>query len=592
MERLQKHAAVSANDPPPPPPPNVPGWVIDRAEADRAIVAVCSRRRRAVGITTALEGAGGFGKTTLAEVVCASRRVRRRFRGRVYIVTVGREVRGRAAISAKVSEVTRFITGDTVTFDDPALAGAHLGRLLDQRRRTLLVLDDVWEQEQLEPFLAGGTRCVRLVTTRIPAVLPAGTERVQVDEMSPAQARQVLTWDLPPLPEELTQGLLEATGRWPLLLRMTNRLIAAEVGTGAGPAAAAEGSLRRLLERGPTVVDSTSTALNVDDPKQRKKAVRATVEAATRLLPTGGRERFAELGVFAAHEAIPVALAAQQWQVTGGLSQEQSRDMCRTLDGLSLLNLNTAGGGQLTLHDVIRDYLRGDLGSQRLLELNTTLVDIATAKLAPATQLAPSAPQPRAAWWELTDGYLLDHLIDHLLAAGSAEEAENVAGDLRWVEARLHRRGPTAPWRDLVKVGTPAAAERANDLARAAHLLGPTQPTYALISILHSRLEPLPGWHDQVTARQNQSTLPCLLNQWAPPDLPSPVHLRTLTGVDRGRVDQLAIAPDGGWLAAFGRFEHYRRAVWIWEPATGTVTAGWRSHRTAPGSPPQPKVER
>jgi hypothetical protein len=77
--------------------------------------------------------------------------------GNRQVVTVGRGVNSRAAIAAKVTEATRFITGDITTFEDPDLAGAHLGRLLDQRPRTLLVLDDVWESEQLAPFLVGGT---------------------------------------------------------------------------------------------------------------------------------------------------------------------------------------------------------------------------------------------------------------------------------------------------------------------------------------------------------------------------------------------------------------------------------------------------
>ncbi|MFD0443313.1 MULTISPECIES: NB-ARC domain-containing protein [Streptomyces violaceusniger group] len=568
LGRLEERARAGADDPPPPSPPIVPGWVIDRAEAYRVVFAVISRRRRAVGITTALEGAGGFGKTTLAELVCANRGVQRRFRGRVYIITVGREVRGRAAIAAKIGEVTRFVTGDTATFDDPALAGAHLGRLLNQRRRTLLVLDDVWEQEQLEPFLVGGARCVRLVTTRIPALLPSGAKRVHVDEMSPLQARRVLTWELPPVPEAVTQDLLRATGLWPLLLRMTNRLIMAEVDAGADPASAAADTLQRLQEQGPVGVDDPSAVLDLDDPKQRKKAVRATLEAATRLLPAGGSERFVELGVFAEHEAIPVPLVSQLWAVTGGLTATQSRDLCRTLNGLSLLTLSAAGGSQISLHDVIRQYLRSELGSHRLTVLNAALVNSVKANLAPATALTPSAPRPQVAWWEVTIGYLLDHLIDHLLAAGCATEAKALAMDLRWVEARLHHRGAAAPWRDLRRIGATITDERANDLARAAHLLGPTEPAHALSTILHSRLEPLVGWQDQVQARQIQSSYPTLLNRWAPPDIPDPAPLRTLTGV--GAVNSVQVAPDGTWLVTISRI---RNALHIWDRSSGAMTA-------------------
>jgi hypothetical protein len=141
-------ADAGGEDPPPPSAPPVPGWVVDRDEADHVVSAICRGGRRAVGITstTGLHGAGGFGKTTLAEVVWAHRRVRRRFRGRIYRITLGRDVRSPAAIAAKVTEAARFITGDTTSFDDPDLAGAHLGRLLDLRPPVLLILDDIWFQ--------------------------------------------------------------------------------------------------------------------------------------------------------------------------------------------------------------------------------------------------------------------------------------------------------------------------------------------------------------------------------------------------------------------------------------------------------------
>jgi hypothetical protein len=44
-----------------------------------------------VGITTAVHGAGGFGKMTVARLVRADRPVLRRFGGRVYWVALGRD---------------------------------------------------------------------------------------------------------------------------------------------------------------------------------------------------------------------------------------------------------------------------------------------------------------------------------------------------------------------------------------------------------------------------------------------------------------------------------------------------------------------
>ena len=97
---------------PVPPELDVPDWVVGRPVELAAIVKVLVDGHAAASrITAGLYGGGGFGKTTLARMVCADRRVRQRFAGRVYLVTVGRDVRGAAAISAKVNDVIQIVLG-------------------------------------------------------------------------------------------------------------------------------------------------------------------------------------------------------------------------------------------------------------------------------------------------------------------------------------------------------------------------------------------------------------------------------------------------------------------------------------------------
>ncbi|MDQ0585668.1 NB-ARC domain-containing protein [Streptomyces rishiriensis] len=569
----QGRPSAGRDDPPPPQAAVVQGWFVARSETLDAVAAVC-RAGHTVGITTSLWGAGGFGKTTLATAVCAHKRVRRRFRSRIYFVTIGRDVRGRAAIAAKIAEVTRYITGDTTEFDDPELAGAHLGRLLNQRPRILLVLDDVWEDEQLSPFLHGGRRCVRLVTTRNPNLLPPGAQSIKVDEMSPDQARAVLAWELPSLPAEIIDPLLEITGRWVLLLHLTNRLIAEQVATGAAPAAAARSILQQLRVLGPAAVDEPAGAWELGDPQRRSQAVQASIEAAITLLPPDGAVRFAELAVFAEDEAIPLNLVALLWRDTGGLTEGQTRALCRAMERLSLLMLKAHDGGRIRLHDVIRDYLRGRLGDARLTVLHGRLVGAIAATLPVAAPLASTAPDPQWAWWRLQEGYLLDHLIEHLLAARRTTRAEAVTGDLRWVETRLAQRGPTAPWSDLARIDTPGARAAALTLAQAAHLLSPTEPPRALIGTLYSRLKPHPHWDDQVTAReQDASQHPLLTNRWVPPDHPASVVQRTFSGYSRA-VWLLSALPNGARVATGG----YDGSVRIWDAASRTRTATLTGH--------------
>lgn len=167
------------------PAPVAPGWVVQRpAELEDVVGKVLGHAGGPVGITTALRGAGGFGKTTLATMVCADERVRRRFGGHVYQLTVGRDVRAPAAIAGKANDAVELITGTRPGLTDPTAAGQRLGQALDTRRRLLLVLDDVWEADQLAPFLIGGRKCVRLVTTRVRQALPADAQMVVVDRMT------------------------------------------------------------------------------------------------------------------------------------------------------------------------------------------------------------------------------------------------------------------------------------------------------------------------------------------------------------------------------------------------------------------------
>ncbi|WP_158715627.1 NB-ARC domain-containing protein [Streptomyces sp. NRRL S-481] len=498
--RMAGRGAELLGDPPPPPPASVPDWLVDRAQTRATAAAVCRSPGRVACLTVVLLGTGGSGKTMVALAASAHRAVRSRFRSRVYTVTIGRDLRGRAALAAKVSEVTRFITGDTLDFADPVLAGAHLGRVLDQRPRTLLILDDVWEAEQLAPFLLGGRNCVRLVTTRVPELCPPDAVRIQVDQMTPDQARTVLLWGLPPLPEDLVDGLLRATGCWALMLRLTNRLIARQTAAGAEPGACADQILRQLEDEGPTAVDQPRTGRDLDDPLARSQAVAASVEASTGLLPAGGSDRFAELGIFAEDEPVPVPVVAALWRESSGLPEDRSRALCVDLARLGLVSLDPLRGGSISVNGPIREHLRNVLRPDGLMKANGHLVDAAAASLPADPAAAVDTPDPGRAWWRLRDDYLIDHLVYHLLAAGRVSDAEAVAGDLRWVGIRLAQRGPTAPWNDLIRINTAHTRPLARSVARAVRLLDPTDPPRALISFLHTHPDAHPHWQAQDTS--------------------------------------------------------------------------------------------
>ena len=138
------------------------------------------------------------------------------------------------------------------------------------------------------------------MTTRVPDLVAGMGAAVRVDQMSDGQARAVLQAGLPRLDWVVTDGLLAVTGRWPLLLRLVNTILADYGRVAADVPAQAAVLLERLRAGGPAVVDDlrgrAGRGLDVDKPQERAQAVRATIGASTSLLDPGDADRFTRAG--------------------------------------------------------------------------------------------------------------------------------------------------------------------------------------------------------------------------------------------------------------------------------------------------------
>jgi hypothetical protein len=102
-----------------------------------------------VAISAALHGAGGFGKTTLAEALCHDPAVVAHFSSGILWLTLGQEP-GDAAprLLDLVWTLTGFRSGVT-TLD--VARGEFIKAVGD--KKLLLVIDDVWQADHLAPFL-------------------------------------------------------------------------------------------------------------------------------------------------------------------------------------------------------------------------------------------------------------------------------------------------------------------------------------------------------------------------------------------------------------------------------------------------------
>ncbi len=280
----------------------------------------------AVALTTALRGAGGYGKTTLANHLCRDPDIRFEFTDGILRVEIGKE---RDDVTGLIIDLIETLEGKRPGFQDVQTAAEYLARLIGEAR-LLLMIDDVWREAQLRPFLRGGPNCARLVTTRLPQVLPAGHTPIVIDAMRDAEALRLIAANLPDADKVATRvrltALADRLGNWAQMLGIANGWMRERVGQGEPLGDAIDRFERRLSARGLTGFDPR-------DERQRNRAIHACVEASLEDLPPDELAKLGELAVLPEDAAVPLSVVEALWRETGGLDADETDNLMRRLHG-------------------------------------------------------------------------------------------------------------------------------------------------------------------------------------------------------------------------------------------------------------------
>jgi WD40 repeat protein len=370
-------------------------------------------RMQPVAITTALQGAGGYGKTTLAIALCHDERIVEAFDDGVLWTSLGQSAR----VVDELARMYEALTGLQTSFVDVAQASAKVAEKLEHRD-CLMVVDDVWDGAHLQPFLRGGPHCARLVTTRR-FDLVTGAERVRVDEMSTAESTRLLgtafTSDIES--DERLAPLARRLGEWPLLLKLAAGMLRRRIERGDSADGALEYVNRALSTRGVTAFDRR-------DATQRDQAVRHTVEASLDLISAEDRRRFGELAIFPEETAIPLTTLERLWD----LGELDAVDCAQRLDDLTLLSLDLRRR-VVSLHDVMRAYLLRELGGLARVH----------------AQLVAGYGEPL----ELPDDYAWRWLPYHMVQAGQVDHLRALLLRPEWLQSKIGAVGPHALIQDF-----------------------------------------------------------------------------------------------------------------------------------------------
>ena len=398
--------------------PDLPQHFVERPEEFDALLSqlLDDKRDNSVAITTSLTGAGGFGKTTLASALCHDEKVQTAFDDGVLWVTLGEHPN----VTAELTKMYRALTDENPGFVD-ANEGANMlaEKLAD--RDILMVIDDVWNPAHLRPFLKGGKRCARLITTRnINIATGANANTNNVDEMSTAQAVKMLLGGLE-TPDDIApfETLAKRLGEWALMLEITNGMLKNRIALG--------NSLERALNKVNRALDKEGVSgLERKEASERRQSAEGVLAASFAMIEDEQPERLFQLAVFRDDADIPLSSIMKRWHHD---DEDDSDDLLEQYALYSFIRYD-AERGIVRIHDVVREVLEGKLTA-------TLPIEAAHKQLIEAYGLEPEN-------WAGWDNYTWQNIGYHLNAAGMLPELKALLLNIDFLQAKLEQTNPNA----------------------------------------------------------------------------------------------------------------------------------------------------
>ncbi|WP_409495973.1 ATP-binding protein [Amycolatopsis sp. cmx-11-12] len=332
-------------------PRQLPGSVRDftgRAEHLAALDALIppdpdryDERPRSV-VITAVDGAGGMGKTTLA--LHWAHRIQHRFPdGTLHVNLRGYGPGTPVAPSEALSGFLRALGLAARAIPTDTDAQAALLRSMLAGKRTLLVLDNAHSAEQIRPLLPGTAGCMVVVTSRdslTGLVVTDAAHRLTLDLLTQPEALDLVTGilgaDRAAAEPEAVAELVQLCARLPLALRV------------AASRAAAHPHL--TVTDVVTELADDHTRLDVlSEFGDERAAVRAVFDWSYRRLPPEQAQLFRRLGLHPGPDlSLPAAAALAE------LSPADTRPLLAALTDAHLIE--PAAGGRYRFHDLLRAY--------------------------------------------------------------------------------------------------------------------------------------------------------------------------------------------------------------------------------------------
>ncbi len=523
--------------------PDLPDIYVERPEHFEAIISCLldESRENPCPVTAALQGVGGFGKTTLACIICHDGNIISAFDDGILWTTLGEK----PDIRGELTKLYATLTGERPPFIDVDDASIQLAERLEHKN-CLLVIDDVWNPNHLTPFLRGGLQSARLITTRhLRVVTEINGARTVVDKMSEEQGVTLLTSRIPSAPQHLDKlkALADRLGGWPLLLKLAGSQLRERMERGDSLDRTISYLNRAMDRRGVVAFDRTSSTA-------RNDAITSTVGASLELFSSQDQERCAELAVFRPDVPFSIAAVSVLW----GLEEFDTEYLLLRFDDAALLDFDLKTGG-IYIHRVLRAYLESQLDN--INDLHTRLV---------------------VRWlqnpYNFPDAYACMWIGWHLAQSGESERLRELLLDYHWLKSRLEKIPVQALLQDFDLLEDEQDTRVVRDALRLASQGLSFDPKQLRIQ-LEGRIDRghsiiIDALLDNADASEPKPRLTLAGTSLTHPG-------GALTGIVKshgGPVEALAVSPDGRWFVSGSQ----DWALRLWDLQSGSVVRTFKGH--------------
>lgn len=321
----------------------------------------------------ALCGPGGSGKSALAISACNEESVIAAFTDGILWITPG----DAPDISAQLNRLYSALTGEAKISPQLSIGQVLAAKL--EGKRCLLVVDDVSNEADLQPFLDILPTGALLFTTRNQSLATsAGAERLLVAEMSAVESMELLVKQsgIPSDRQDdtLTQVITNLAS-YPLAIKLAGAFLKQRMGFEHNPDEAVRSVYEESELHGVVAFDERNAT-------DRDHSVAKSIAASLSALSEPDKNAFLKLSFIDAETDTPINQLSQLW----GMGEQESKALALRLASFSLLSYDS-GKTTVRLSRLMRSFLVAQRTDPSILSANIERAENVFSTLTPEEQI-------------------------------------------------------------------------------------------------------------------------------------------------------------------------------------------------------------